>query len=470
VTGHRFHPSVLREYDVRGVVGQTLGEADARALGRAFGTVVRRAGGARVCLGRDGRASSAGFAAAVAEGLAAAGCDVLDVGLGPTPMLYFATHAAGADGGLMVTGSHNPPDHNGFKMMLGPHLAGGGAFFGKDIAALGPLAAAGDFAAGRGRIAPLAVFDDYVAHLAAAADLARPMTVAWDAGNGAAGAAMAALCRRLPGRHRALFAEIDGAFPNHHPDPTVEKNLADLRRAVAAERAECGFAFDGDGDRIGAVDGRGRVVWADQLMVLFARAVLAERPGAPVIADVKASDVLFDAVAAAGGRPIMWKTGHSLIKAKMKEEKAPLAGEMSGHVFFADRNAGYDDGLYAAARALGVLSRAKASLADFLDALPPVVNTPEIRFAVPAERKWAVIDEVRRRLDGRAGIAVNAIDGVRVKSAAGWWLLRASNTQEMLVARCESRSAAGLADVKDQLAGELAASGLAAPPELALGA
>jgi phosphomannomutase len=459
-------PAILREYDIRGVVGTHIGEREARAIGRAFGTILARRGGKTVCLGYDGRVSSPGFAQAAAEGLSEAGLAVWRVGRGPTPMLYFSVFHFGADGGLMVTGSHNPPDQNGFKMTLGPAL-GAMPLFGAEIQALGELVRSGDYASGKGAVSERPAFDDYVAHLAAEAGSGgKTLTAVWDAGNGAAGEAMLALTKRLPGRHVPLFAEIDGRFPNHHPDPTVAANLADLQTAVKKEKADYGVAFDGDGDRIGLVDGRARILWADQLMVLFARDVLKAKPGNPIIADVKASQVLFDEIAKAGGRPVMFKTGHSLIKAKMKEMKAPLAGEMSGHIFFADRNKGYDDGLYAAARLFRILREAKFSLAEFLDSLPPVVNTPELRFAVPAERKWAVIDEVRERL-AAAKAEVDGIDGVRVKTGDGWWLLRASNTQDVLVARCEAADAAGLARLKGQLQRELAASGLALPADAA---
>jgi phosphomannomutase len=381
-------------------------------------------------------------------------------------MLYFSVFHFGADGGLMVTGSHNPPDQNGFKMTLGPAL-GGMPLFGSEIQALGELVRTSDYTSGKGAESERPVFADYIAQLAAEAGTGgKKLTVVWDAGNGAAGEAMLALTQKLPGRHVPLFAEIDGRFPNHHPDPTVAANLADLQAAVLKEKADFGVAFDGDGDRIGLVDGNARILWADQLMVLFARDVLAANPASPIIADVKASQVLFDEIAKAGGKPVMYKTGHSLIKAKMKELKAPLAGEMSGHIFFADRNNGYDDGLYAAARLVRIMSRADFTLAEFHDRLPPVVNTPELRFAVPAERKWAVIDEVKRRL-AAAKAEVDGIDGVRVKTRDGWWLLRASNTQDVLVARCEAGDAAGLARLKAQLQGELAASGLTLPADAA---
>jgi phosphomannomutase len=454
---YRFDPTILREYDIRGVVGETLREDDARAVGRAFGTVVARNGGSRVAAGYDGRLSSPAMAAALEEGLSSAGMEVLRVGRGPTPMLYYGVYALEADGGVMVTGSHNPPHYNGFKMMLGH-----GAFYGKAIAELGSIAAKGAFAEGQGSAADRPIFDDYVERLLADYRGDRALAVAWDAGNGAVGEAMAALTARLPGRHFLLNETIDGTFPNHHPDPTVEVNLAQLKAAVRADGCDLGVAFDGDGDRIGAIDGQGRVLWADQLMVLFAAEILNERPGETIIADVKASSVLFDEIARMGGHPLMWRTGHSLIKAKMRETKAPLAGEMSGHVFFADKYYGFDDALYAAVRLIGIVSRSGESLAAIRDRLPAVVNTPEIRFDCEEARKFAIVDEVRERL-AAAGASVNNIDGVRVNTDDGWWLLRASNTQAVLVARCEARDETGLGRLKSQLGEQLQLSGIAMP-------
>jgi phosphomannomutase len=454
--GHRFDPTILREYDIRGVVGRTLAPADASALGRAFGSVVRRAGGARVCVGYDGRLSSPELEAALVEGLMACGLSVLRIGRGPTPMLYYAAVTLEADGAVMVTGSHNPPAHNGFKLMLGT-----ASFFGEQIQELGAIAAAGEYESGAGSVEDQPVFDAYIARLLEDfAPGARPLKVAWDAGNGAAGEAMAALAVRLPGEHILLNETIDGTFPAHHPDPTVPKNLAQLNACVLERGCDLGVAFDGDGDRIGAVDGQARVLWGDQLMLLFARDILKARPGATIIADVKASQVLFDEVARAGGAPLMWKTGHSLIKAKMTELGAPFAGEMSAHLFFADRYYGYDDALYAAVRLIEILSRSEQSLAAFRDALPEVVNTPEIRLPCAEDRKTAVIEEVRARLAAQ-GAEMTEIDGVRVQSQDGWWLLRASNTQDVLVARCEARDWAGLDRLKAALAAQLEASGLA---------
>ncbi len=455
--GHAFRDSILREYDIRGIVGETLTDADALALGRAFGTLVARGGGRTVALGYDGRLSSPALAAALAEGLAASGLEVLRVGLGPTPMLYFASKRLATDGAVMVTGSHNPADQNGFKMVVG-----GAALHGEGIRRLGEIARSGDFASGPGRLVERPILDAYLARLRDDVELGRPLKAAWDAGNGAAGEAMARLARDLPGEHLLLNETIDGRFPAHDPDPTVPENLEQLRSAVLRHRCDLGVAFDGDGDRIGVLDSKGRILWGDQLLVLLAKDVLRLRPGATIIADVKASQVLFDEVARMGGVPLMWRTGHSLIKAKMAETGAPLAGEMSGHIFFADRYYGYDDALYAAVRLLNLVARESVSLAELRDRLPRVVNTPELRIPCAADRKFAVIEEVKARLEAE-GAEVIGIDGVRVRTADGWWLLRASNTQEVLVARCEAASEAGLARLRATLVRQLAASAVSGP-------
>jgi phosphomannomutase len=456
--GHRFHPTVLREYDVRGIVGETLFTADALALGRAFATLVRKQGGQRVCVGMDGRLSSPELAEATIEGLCAGGVDVEWIGRGPTPMLYFAVHHLDADGGVQITGSHNPPSHNGFKIMLGKK-----SFFGAQIRDLGRIAARGAYADGSGRRTDAPVFDAYVERLVQDyPSNGRELSVVWDAGNGAAGEVLSALVSRLPGRHQLLFAEIDGRFPNHHPDPTVDENLAHLIAAVAAGRAEVGIAFDGDGDRIGVIDGEGRIVRGDQLLQILAAEVLERHPGAPIIADVKASQALYDEIARLGGEPVMWKTGHSLIKARMAEMGAPLAGEMSGHIFYADGFYGHDDALYVAIRLLGILARGDATLADWRDRMAPLLNTPEIRFDCPDEQKFAVVDQVKAHLEGE-GARVNGIDGVRVSADDGWWLLRASNTQAVLVARAEAHDAAGLARLKRQIRRHLEAAGIEPP-------
>lgn len=455
---HRFDPSILREYDIRGTVGETLNPADLYAIGRAFGTILARGGGTSAATGYDGRLSSPELEDALARGLRAAGIDVKRVGRGPTPMLYFSTFHLGTDAGLMVTGSHNPPEFNGVKMVLK-----GKSFFGADIQKLGAMAATGDYASGSGGEQTVDVMDAYVARLLKDFTGAKPLTVAWDAGNGAAGEALVKMVAGLPGRHILLNETIDGTFPAHHPDPTVEKNLAQLKAAVAADGCDLGIAFDGDGDRIGIVDGQGRVLWGDQLLAILARDVLADIPGATIICDVKTSQVFFQEIERLGGKPMMWKTGHSHIKSKMAEIGAPLAGEMSAHIFFKHRYYGYDDALYAAIRLLNVLNGTDASLADLLDAMPKTVSTPEIRFDCPDDRKFQVVEEVRARLASETGIEVHGMDGVRVQSADGWWLLRASNTQPVLVARCEAADQAGLARLKAALAGHLSQSDVAVP-------
>ncbi len=454
---HEFHPSVLREYDIRGIIGATLGEHDAEAIGRCFASLVRRAGGREVVVGYDGRLSSPALEAALVAGIAAAGVNVARIGCGPTPMLYYAGTVREAAGAIQITGSHNPPDYNGFKMVLG-----GRPFFGARIREIATMAAAGDVETGHGEVAAVDVRAEYVARLARDWDGTRGLRVVWDNGNGAAGDVLRDLVTKLPGEHRILFPEIDGRFPNHHPDPTVPANLAAVIAAVRAEGADLAIAFDGDADRIGVVDGEGHMLFGDQLLVVLARDVLRSRPGAPIIADVKASQVLFDEVAKAGGAPLMWKTGHSLIKAKMAETGCPLAGEMSGHVFFADKWYGFDDALYAAVRLLGILSRGTQSLAAIRQALPLVLNTPELRFDCDETRKFEVVAEVAARLR-QAGTKLVDIDGVRVLTDDGWWLLRASNTQAVLVARAEARDAAGLDRLKAALAAQLVASGLPVP-------
>lgn len=459
---HEFDPTVLRAYDVRGVVGKTLHAADAEALARGVATLVRRQGGDSVAVGYDGRLSSPDMEEAVVRGLQASGVKALRIGLGPTPMLYYAVHELGAGGGIMITGSHNPPEYNGFKLMLGKK-----SLFGEKIVELGRLAAAGDWERGQGSSEQVDLLDRYVERLLRDFDGPRDLKVAWDAGNGAAGPAMAKLTAKLPGEHILLFEDVDGRFPNHHPDPTVPENLTALRDTVLKQGCDLGIAFDGDGDRIGALDGQGRVLWGDQLMLLLAREVLAERPGATIIADVKASQVLFDGIAELGGKPLMGQTGHSLVKAKMAETGAPFAGEMSAHLFFADRFYGHDDALYAAVRLMNALGKFGDSLAVFRDSLPKVVNTPELRFPCDESRKFAVIEEVAARLK-EAGADVIDVDGVRVRTTDGWWLLRASNTQDVLVARCEAKDDAGLDRLYAALAEQLKASGLEAPP-LSLG-
>jgi len=451
---HQFHPSILREYDVRGIVGSTLTEKDAYALGRSFAALATSEGVRSIAVGRDGRSHSPELETALIAGLTEGDIDAIRIGMGPSPMLYYATHTLGVGGGIQVTGSHNPADYNGFKLLLN-----GRSVFGEEIQKLGRIAAAGEWSDGHGIVTDQDILDAYVSRLVE--DFAGgSFRIGWDAGNGAAGPALEKLVQKLPGEHFTLFTEVDGSFPNHHPDPTVEANLTALKELVIAQGLDFGIAFDGDGDRIGAVDGRGRVIWGDQLMMILAGPVLNACPGATIIADVKASQTLFDRIADLGGQPLMWKTGHSLIKSKMKETGSPLAGEMSGHIFFKHRWYGFDDALYAAVRLIEAVARSGESLSSLMDAMPHTVATPEMRFEVEAARKFAIPNEVLGRLRAE-GVKVDATDGARVMTGDGWWLLRASNTQDVLVARAEAKDEAGLARLVAEIDQQLALSGAA---------
>ena len=455
---HTFNPTNLREYDIRGVVGTTLFPADATAIGRGFATVVRRAGGTRVAVGRDGRTSSPEMEAALIAGLTASGVDVVRTGMGPTPQLYWAEAELEVDGGIQITGSHNPAEYNGFKMVL-QHKP----FFGEDIQKLGRMAADGDWEDGAGEVTDVDIVDDYVGRLLAGYS-GGAYRIGWDAGNGASGPVIEKLTKLLPGEHHLLFTDVDGNFPNHHPDPTEEKNLAHLKALVAEKKLDFGLAFDGDGDRIGAIDGAGRVIWGDQILSILAEPVLRELPGATIIADVKASQALYDRIAELGGEPLMWKTGHSLIKTKMKETGSPLAGEMSGHIFFAHEFYGFDDAQYAAVRLIRAVHMIGKSMTEIRSAMPQLVNTPEMRFQVDEARKFAVIDEVLDRLETE-GAEVDRTDGARVNTPDGWWLLRASNTQDVLVARAEAKDQPALDRLLAQIDAQLAASGLVRGPQ-----
>jgi phosphomannomutase len=455
---HRFTPTIFREYDIRGIVGESLFEQDAYFIARAFATKAAEVNpGGIICVGRDGRMSSSQMHAAVCRGVADSGMNVLDIGLGPTPMLYYAAYTKKAAGGIMITGSHNPPDHNGFKFVFQNK-----AFYGAQIAELKTIAESEQLASGSGKIEKQDMRETYIKALVAAYDGTRELSVAWDAGNGATGEIMQALCERLPGKHVALNEKIDGTFPAHHPDPTVPENLQQIIAEVRGKKLDVGIAFDGDGDRIGVVDDEGEILWGDQLLMLYAADILREKPGATIIADVKASGALFEEIERLGGNPLMWKTGHSLIKSKMAETGSPLAGEMSGHLFFADKYYGFDDALYAAVRLLGLLSRSNKKLSDLRKALPKRINTPEIRFPCDDLRKFKVIDEVKSRLQ-KDSAKFSDVDGVRVSVGSGWWLLRASNTQAMLVARCEAENQAGLEQLQQDLKNQLARSNVELP-------
>ena len=458
---HHFHPTILRSYDIRGIVGETLHEADAHAIGFGLGAIVRSSGGSRVAVCRDGRLSSPALAAALKDGLIAAGMSVCDIGAGPTPLLYFADRHLACDAAIQVTGSHNPPTHNGFKMVLG-HAP----FFGEEIQHLGSMMAAGVDGATGGSAENIDLNAAYLDAISAAAGEITGLdgqTVIWDCGNGATGPLTEALTATLAGRHKVLFAEVDGTFPNHHPDPVDPETLDLLRAAVAGDHALMGIGFDGDGDRIGIIDSTGRQVPGDLLTAYLARGAIARNAGAAVIFDVKSSLAALDAVSRAGGIPSLWKTGHSHMKTRLKQTGAPLAGEMSGHIFIAEDYFGFDDALYAALAILRETARSGETLTGFLDNLPPVYATPELRIPCPDEIKF---DLVRQVIADVAGTPdgdqqdITDIDGVRVTGDLGWWLIRASNTGAELVARAEGRDEAGRDELRNRIRMRLAAAGL----------
>ncbi len=471
-----FNPNIFREYDIRGVADTDLTDELAESVGRAYAAMIAEAfdtkKAPRIAVGRDGRLSGPRLHAALVRGLVRAGVRVVDVGIGPTPMLYFATHHLDADGGIMITGSHNPGHENGFKMMKGK-----ASFFGADIVTLRDRISAGDFGSdGSGQVESIDVRTQYVNAMTRDVVIRdKNMLVVLDAGNGSGGPLGVEVLRTMGLSPELLYCDIDGAFPNHHPDPTVPKNLDALIAKVRETGARVGLAFDGDADRLGAVDADGTIVWGDKLLILFARALLAKRPGATVIGEVKCSQTLYDDIAAHGGVPLMWKTGHSLIKTKMKETGALLAGEMSGHLFFADRYFGYDDALYASLRLLEILSEENKTMGELLADVPETFTTPEIRVDCPDEGKFAVVQGVLERYRARVDeatdprpSAVNDTDGARIQfgrpGAPAWGLVRASNTGPILVLRFEAPTLADLAviraDVENTVAEERAKLGI----------
>jgi phosphomannomutase/phosphoglucomutase len=454
----------FREYDIRGVAERDLDDATVRAIGEAFAAKVAAATPAPaapvIAVGRDPRVHSPRLFAALTDGIRVH-ADVLDIGVGPTPLLYFAAqHLAprGVTGAVMITGSHNPPEDNGFKLLIGTETLHGAAIAAlRDAVVMGLGNPPGDPRHGQRSVdcAPA-----YLERVQASLRLgARRCKVVVDAGNGAGGPLAVALYKRLGFDVVPLYCDMDGRFPNHHPDPTIPENVADLIARVKSERAELGIALDGDADRIGAVDGTGRILWGDQLMILLGKAVLREIPEARFVGEVKCSQAMYDQLTAAGGRPEMWKVGHSLIKARMKEVGAQLAGEMSGHLFFAHRWLGFDDAIYAGARLLELLSSGAQTLASYADELPVMINTPELRVDCPDERKFAVVAEVKARLGRDPAVrGVVDVDGVRAKFDGGWGLVRASNTQAALVVRCEADTEARLAEVRAAIEGHIAAA------------
>ena len=443
------NPRIFREYDIRGIVGQDLDDQLVEVLGRAMGTYFLGRGMRDAALGRDCRLSSPSFAAALTKGLLSTGCGVTDLGTIPTPLLYFAVFEEKKEAGVMITGSHNPPEHNGFKMMAGEET-----LYGQSIQDIYGVIRRGRFAEGKGAAKALDIVPRYASYIADRVRLAKKLRVVVDAGNGTGGAVAVPLLERLGCEVQPLYCEMDGRFPNHHPDPTLPEAMADLIRTVRETGADLGIAYDGDADRIGVVDDLGRLIWGDQLMIVFARDILPSHPGAAVISEVKASKVLYDEIAKLGGRPIMWRTGHSLIKKKIREEKAVLAGEMSGHIFFADRWFGFDDAIYASVRLLEILSRTGQKLSALLSDLPRTFSTPEIRIYASDEVKFKIVDEVRKELAGRGKVI--DIDGVRAVYPRGWGLVRASNTQAVIVLRFEAETEKDLAAIQAEIRGILA--------------
>jgi phosphomannomutase/phosphoglucomutase len=453
--------SIYREYDIRGVVGKDLTFDVAEQVGIAYGTTVRRAGGSTVTVARDVRDHSMPLRDRLAQGILSTGIDVIDLGVCPTPLLYYSLFHLTVDGGVMITGSHNPPEFNGLKMCVGKD-----AMYGEAIQSLRRLVETGSRMNGRGAASEYAVIPPYLREITAqfdadsAASKRRPLRVVVDSGNGVAGLVAPALLRAIGCDVIELYSEPDARFPHHHPDPTVLENLRDLMAAVVKERADLGIAYDGDADRIGVVDERGEVLWGDRLLALLAGPVLAEHPGAPIIAEAKCSQVLYDEIARRGGKGVMWRTGHSVIKARMKELSAPLGGEMSGHLFFADRYYGYDDAMYASCRVIELLVREGRSMSELASRLPKTVVTPEIRVDCPDAQKFEVVgrlqaffrDAMKRPASFPLPILdVIDVDGVRVRTPHGWGLVRASNTQPVLVLRFEADTEEHLAEIRSAL-------------------
>lgn len=437
-----FSPIIFREYDIRGVYNQQFDLDFAYKLGRTFGTYVFNKTGKknmRLSIGYDARESSVAIVEKLSQGMKECGADVLVLGLVTTPVCYFSTFQLDLDGAIMVTGSHNPPEYNGFKVSLGKST-----IFGEEIQNLKKIMQTENFINGSGSVKNYDIFPEYLARYKKEFADMKPIKVVLDCGNGAAGSIARKLYNVAGLTPEILFEQPDGRFPNHHPDPTVEENLKDLAQKVVETGAVCGIGFDGDADRIGVVDHTGKMIYGDELMTIYARDVLKTKSGANIVGDVKCSDRMYHDIAKHGGEPVMWKTGHSLIKEKVKTEKAPFGGEMSGHVFFADRNYGYDDAPYAGLRLCEILSKTGLNIQQLLAGLPPSYNTPEIRIDTTEEKKVLIVEKVKEKFSKSTGTKVNLIDGIRISFEDGWALARASNTQPVLVVRFESNTKAGL--------------------------
>mgnify|MGYP001169373590 FL=1 len=456
MANHIFHPSILRAYDIRGIVDETLSLADAWSIGLSFANCLDERGhGNHVVVGRDGRLSSMALASALCDGLVAGGARVSNIGCGPTPMLYYASISWKADGAIQVTGSHNPPTHNGFKMVMN-----GDVFFGEDIQDLGTISAKGPKKKSGGSLKMTPIFKSYINRLVSGVDTGN-YKVIWDCGNGASGPAAIAATNEISGTHTVLFGDIDGHFPNHHPNPVDPETLAILRQSVAKAKADLGIGFDGDGDRIGIVDAKGRQVSGDLLTAFLAQDIVQRHPGTQVILDVKSSDMAMDLIRSKGGNAQIWKTGHSHIKTRMKAINAPLAGEMSGHIFIKDGFYGFDDALYVGIRVLCQMAKTGQSITDFIDSLPPQYATPELRIDCPDDAKFGVMEQIAKHVSMKTkSTDVMLIDGVRVRIDNGWWLLRASNTEAALVARAEGKTPVILAKLVKDIEVALASAGL----------
>lgn len=444
------NPAIFREYDIRGIADSDFDTDFAFTLGRAYGTLALAQGKKRVSVGRDCRLTSEKYAVALRQGLCATGLTVLDIGVCPTPLMYFSLHHYDLNGGIQVTGSHNPPEHNGFKICLGKIT-----IHGEEIQELRKLIERGTFVSGQGTEEPALIIPSYQEFISRQfGHLGRRIAVVVDAGNSTAGPVAPDIFRALGCQVTELFCDMDGRFPNHHPDPTIPENLTHLIAMMKETGAEIGIAYDGDADRLGLVDRSGRIIWGDEMMVVFSRDILQRHPGAVIVSEVKCSQRLFDDIAQQGGKSIMWKAGHSLLKAKMRETGALLGGEMSGHMFFADRYFGYDDAIYASCRVLEILGKTGKELSELLADLPPSFTTPEIRVDCPDALKFHVAEKVRDHFRGRYEII--DVDGVRVKFADGWGLVRASNTQPVLVLRFEATTEGKLAEYRTLVEGVVA--------------
>jgi len=441
---------MFREYDIRGIAGKDMTDADVVLIGKGIGTFLNQNNCSRITVGRDCRITSDGYSERLIEGLVSTGCRVTDIGICPTPVLYFSIHHLAQEGGVMVTASHNPSDYNGFKMCLGS-----GSIHGEDIQRIRSIIENKAFVkAGGGSLAVANVLPAYQSFVQENISIERRLRIAVDAGNGTAGVVAVPIMKTMNLEVHDIFCEMDGTFPNHEADPTVLKNMKDLIALVKGKKLDVGIGYDGDGDRIGVVDEKGDIVYGDKLMILFSREILARKPGATFISEVKCSQTLYNDIEKNGGRPIMWKTGHSLIKKKMKEEGAELAGEMSGHMFFADRYLGYDDATYASCRLLEILSRTDKPLSALLSDVPKTFTTPEIRVECPDDRKFAVVKKITAYFKDRYNVI--DIDGVRVLFGDGWGLVRASNTQPALVLRFEAASQVRLTEIRSMVESVLA--------------